>query len=110
MKLLVFGATGGVGLEICRFAVSKGHSVTAFVRTPSKFAEAAAKRWSAEESARVVAATSLFQGDVMLPVSVASSFAAPGGPFDVVLISLGGVGIMARDYVCSQGTINILVS
>jgi putative NADH-flavin reductase len=32
MKLVVLGATGGVGLEIVRQAVEHGHSVTAFVR------------------------------------------------------------------------------
>jgi putative NADH-flavin reductase len=34
MKLLVLGATGGIGLEIIRQAIDRGHSVTAFVRSP----------------------------------------------------------------------------
>ncbi len=34
MKLLVVGATGGIGLEIVRQAVERSHSVTAFVRSP----------------------------------------------------------------------------
>ena len=34
MKLLVVGATGGIGLEIVRQAIERGHSVTAFVRSP----------------------------------------------------------------------------
>ena len=34
MKLLVLGATGGIGLEIVRQAVDRGHKVTAFVRAP----------------------------------------------------------------------------
>jgi putative NADH-flavin reductase len=33
MKLLVLGATGGIGLEIIRQAIDRGHSVTAFVRS-----------------------------------------------------------------------------
>jgi putative NADH-flavin reductase len=33
-KLLVLGATGGIGVEIVRQAVGVGHDVTAFVRTP----------------------------------------------------------------------------
>ena len=33
MKIVVLGATGGVGLEIVRQALSRGHSVTAFVRS-----------------------------------------------------------------------------
>lgn len=36
MKLLVFGATGGTGNAFIRQAIAAGHTVTAFVRTPSK--------------------------------------------------------------------------
>jgi len=36
MKLIVLGATGGTGLEIVRQAVERGHTVTAFVRSPEK--------------------------------------------------------------------------
>ncbi|MGM9950727.1 MAG: NAD(P)-dependent oxidoreductase [Lysinibacillus sp.] len=36
MKLIVFGATGGVGQEFVKMAVEQGHEVSAFVRTPEK--------------------------------------------------------------------------
>lgn len=36
MKLVVLGATGGIGLEIVRQAIDRGHSVTAFVRSPER--------------------------------------------------------------------------
>jgi putative NADH-flavin reductase len=36
MKILVLGATGGIGLELVRQAIERGHSVTAFVRTPDR--------------------------------------------------------------------------
>src|SRR6478672_8786823 len=36
MKLFVVGATGGIGLEIVRQAIDRGHSVTAFVRSPER--------------------------------------------------------------------------
>lgn len=36
MKLIVFGATGGVGQHFVRMALEQGHEVTAFVRTPEK--------------------------------------------------------------------------
>jgi putative NADH-flavin reductase len=36
MKLVVLGATGGTGLEIVRQAIQRGHSVTAFVRSPER--------------------------------------------------------------------------
>jgi putative NADH-flavin reductase len=38
MKLLVLGATGGIGLEIVHQAVARHHSVTAFVRSPDRLA------------------------------------------------------------------------
>lgn len=36
MKLLILGATGGIGLEVVRQAVDQGHFVTAFVRAPDR--------------------------------------------------------------------------
>ena len=36
MKIVVLGATGGTGLEIVRQAMGRGHSVTAFVRSPER--------------------------------------------------------------------------
>jgi putative NADH-flavin reductase len=36
MKLVVLGATGGTGLEIVRQAITAGHTVTAFVRSPER--------------------------------------------------------------------------
>jgi putative NADH-flavin reductase len=37
MKIVVFGASRGVGLRVVEQALQEGHSVTAFVRTPSRF-------------------------------------------------------------------------
>ncbi len=37
MKLAVFGATGGVGTQLVRFGLERGHTVTAVVRDPAKF-------------------------------------------------------------------------
>lgn len=36
MKIVVFGASGGVGQQVLRRAVAGGHEVTAFVRSPEK--------------------------------------------------------------------------
>lgn len=36
MKIIVFGATGGVGQSVVKQAVERGFEVTAFVRTPAK--------------------------------------------------------------------------
>jgi putative NADH-flavin reductase len=38
MKLTIFGATGGIGAELLRQALSAGHEVTVAVRNPSKLA------------------------------------------------------------------------
>lgn len=35
-KILIFGATGGTGKELIHQSLSKGHKVTAFVRSPEK--------------------------------------------------------------------------
>ncbi|MCE7858361.1 MAG: NmrA family transcriptional regulator [Chloroflexi bacterium CFX2] len=37
MKIVVFGASRGVGLEVVKQALKAGHTVTAFVRSPEKF-------------------------------------------------------------------------
>ena len=39
MKLLILGATGGIGLEIVRQAIDGGHQVTVFVRTADRLKE-----------------------------------------------------------------------
>jgi len=39
MKLLILGATGGIGLEIVKQAIDCGHQVTAFVRTRERLKE-----------------------------------------------------------------------
>jgi putative NADH-flavin reductase len=36
MKLLILGATGGIGVEVVRQATERGHPVTAFVRSPER--------------------------------------------------------------------------
>lgn len=36
MKLVVFGATGGIGREVMRQALAQGHQVTALVRDPAR--------------------------------------------------------------------------
>lgn len=39
MRLVVLGATGGIGREIVKQAIERGHSVTAFVRDPERLKE-----------------------------------------------------------------------
>jgi len=39
MKLAIFGATGGTGIELVKQALERGHAVTAFVRNPARLAD-----------------------------------------------------------------------
>lgn len=43
MNLLILGATGGLGLELVRQSLDRGHTVTAFVRSPERLATFAAR-------------------------------------------------------------------
>jgi putative NADH-flavin reductase len=52
MKIVIFGASRGVGFEVVKQALDAGHYVTAFVRTPEKFTVAHAN-------------LTVFQGDAM---------------------------------------------
>src|ERR1700709_1179588 len=38
MRLLVLGATGGIGKYLLEYATARGHEVTAFARSPQKVA------------------------------------------------------------------------
>ena len=38
MKVVLFGATGGIGKWVLKHALDEGHEVTAFVRNPKKIA------------------------------------------------------------------------
>jgi len=35
MKLVIFGATGGTGIELVKQSLERSHTVTAFVRNPA---------------------------------------------------------------------------
>ena len=39
MKIAIFGATGGTGVELVKQALERGHSVTVFVRNPAQLAD-----------------------------------------------------------------------
>ncbi len=90
MKVIVFGATGKTGLDVCRQAVEQGHKVTAFTRSLSKL--------DGQSTDLEVA-----QGDVTNADSVAASVAGQ----DAVIIALGSNGLRDRTTL-SVGTRNVV--
>lgn len=72
MKIVVFGASGGTGIEIVKQALEAGHEVTAFVRSPAKMAAHYPE-------------LRLFQGDVMDAAAVEKAVAGQ----DAVISALG---------------------
>lgn len=72
MKIVVFGASRGVGLEVVKQALEAGHIVTAFVRSPSTFAVKHPD-------------LTLCQGDAMDPVAVENAVAG----HEAVISALG---------------------
>lgn len=90
MKLVVFGATGGIGSRVLEQALAAGHEVIAVARHPS-----AITRW--HECLEVV------QGDVLEPTTIRETIAGK----EAVISALG-----ARDLgpttVYSEGVANIM--
>lgn len=72
MKIVVFGASRGVGLEVVKQALEEGQQVTAFIRTPSKMEI---------KHENLV----LFQGDAMDAIAVEKAIHAQ----DAVISALG---------------------
>jgi putative NADH-flavin reductase len=88
MKVLVFGATGGVGRRVVEEGLARGHDVAAFVRDPSRL-DVAHERLT------------VFRGDVLDAASVERAVRGQGA----VLCSIGA-GRKGR--VRSEGTRNIV--
>jgi putative NADH-flavin reductase len=72
VKIVVFGASGGTGIEIVRQGLAAGHEVTAFVRTPAKLNIENPK-------------LTLFQGDVLDAAAVEQAVAGQ----EAVISALG---------------------
>lgn len=72
MKVIIFGATGGVGQSVVKQAIEAGFEVTAFVRTPAKLE-------TSHENLQVI------QGDASNPTEVSAAIAG----HDAVVSCLG---------------------
>ncbi|MEA5454125.1 NAD(P)-binding oxidoreductase [Sinomonas sp. JGH33] len=90
MKITVFGATGGTGLEVVRQAAAAGHEVTAVVRDPARLAP--------------VPGVAVVRADVMDPASIAPSLVGA----DAVVSALGNRDIRHATTVCSGGVASII--
>ena len=91
MKIIVFGATGGVGQHVIKQALDKGIQVTAFVRTPSKIQ-------LAHEQLQIV------QGDAFNKEEVAAAIAG----HDAVVSCLGSSQGMKKSTELEAMTKNIV--
>ena len=85
MKLIVFGATGKTGQHVLRSALTQGHEVTGFTRSPDKIDASADVR--------------IAQGDVRDAGSVATAIAG----HDAVIVALGSNGLLDKTTL-SAGT------
>jgi len=85
MKVMVFGATGGVGRELVKQGLERGYQVSAFVRNPSKLS-------LNHENLTVI------EGDVLITDVVSSSLEG----HDAAICTLGGA--MSKDNFLSSAT------
>lgn len=92
MKIVIFGATGGIGRELVKQALEGGHDVTAFVRDPQRLAV---------EDARLTVIT----GDIHIPASVEQAIQGQ----DAVICALGARDLK-KTMIRTEGTRNIIAA
>jgi uncharacterized protein YbjT (DUF2867 family) len=92
MRILVVGATGGLGQDIVAEAVARGHEIAALVRDPARVAFS--------EAVQVV------RGDVLDP----SSLAAAIDGRDAVICALGTPSPRSSSSLLGQGTRNLVAA
>ena len=92
MNIIVFGATGSIGQQLLEQGLADGHTVTAFIRTPSKMTISHPN-------------LTIAQGDVFDSASVKAAIKG----HDAVFITLGAGKKLTGD-VRSAGTRNIIAA
>lgn len=93
MRLVVFGATGGVGRELVAQALARGHELTAFVRDPGGLGVPHERLRRA-------------RGSVLDDTAVDGAVAG----HEAVLCALGSRSWIGRDTICSEGTRRIVAA
>ncbi len=91
MKLLVVGATGGTGKHLVSQAIERGHSVTAFVRDPTRIPQRHQR-------------LTLVQGNILDENAVNAVVAGQ----DAVVCALGHKRWFTPNRILSEGTENIV--
>jgi len=91
MRLIVFGSTGGTGLQLIKQALNKGYEVTAFTRNADKIKQS-------HKGLRILT------GDVLDSKAVNSAVQG----HDAVLCSLGMKNVMDKSMLRARGTKNII--
>lgn len=89
MKITIFGATGGTGVEVVKQALEGGHTVTAFVRTPGVLAE--------QDRLKVVI------GDIHNPIDVEQAISGQ----DAIVCALGSRDLK-KTTIRTEGTRSII--
>jgi putative NADH-flavin reductase len=92
MRIIIFGSTGGTGIELVKQGLELGHEVVAFARTPSKLDDLKHENLS------------IVQGDVLNYEDVAIAMDESAG---AVLSALGNT-LKKGDVTTSSGTKNII--
>lgn len=90
MKIAIFGATGGTGLEVARQGLDAGHNITTFVRDSSRLGNLQGK-------------VKVITGDINDPEAVSAAIKGQ----DAVVCALGSRDLKATT-VRTDGTINII--
>jgi len=93
MKIVVFGSTGGTGIELIKQAIKRGHEVTAFARDPSQIP-------ISDSTVRMV------KGDVLDLKTVAVAVAGAQAAISALGVRLG----QSPGTVRSEGTRNIVTA
>ncbi len=93
-RMVVFGASGGVGSECVKQALAQGIPVTAFVRSPEKLGDLQGRQ-----------GLKVFRGDIRDAAKIRQCLVE--GQFDNILTCLGGASIWSEDDLITAGTRNI---